>query len=144
VRLLYTESLVRRGDIREEEAEAALRDFRARLEAAFASTQDSRPPAPILPREPAGDDAPPSPPTGVPRPTLDAILRAISSYPEGLEVHPKLDRVLQERSRMLAQDSVDWATGEALAFDRCSSREPPSGSPARTRAAARSRSGTRC
>jgi 2-oxoglutarate dehydrogenase E1 component len=116
VRLLYTESLVRRGEIREEDADRALVDFRARLEAAFAATQDSRAPTPVLPREPVSDDASPSKETGVPRATLDAVLRAVSSHPEGLRVHPKLARVLEERGRMLASDSVDWATAEALAF----------------------------
>lgn len=116
VRLLYTESLVRRGEIRADEEEAALSDFRRRLEEAFAATHDSRPPTPILPKEPPNDDARPSVETGVPRQTLDVVLGAASSHPPELHVHPKLERVLQERGRMLEQDSVDWATAEALAF----------------------------
>ena len=39
VRKLYTESLVNRGDISFEEAEAALSDFQSRLEGAFAETR---------------------------------------------------------------------------------------------------------
>ncbi|MFN8177202.1 MAG: multifunctional oxoglutarate decarboxylase/oxoglutarate dehydrogenase thiamine pyrophosphate-binding subunit/dihydrolipoyllysine-residue succinyltransferase subunit [bacterium] len=116
VRLLYTESLVRRGEIRGDEEEAALADFRRRLEEAFAVTHDSSPPTPILPREAPSDDARPSPETGVPRETLEAVLRAVSSHPATLHVHPKLQRVLDERARMLEHDSVDWATAEALAF----------------------------
>ena len=116
VRLLYTESLGRRGEIRADEEEAALADFRRRLEEAFAATRDSGPPTPILPKEAQNDDARPSVETGVPRATLDLVLAAASSHPAELHVHPKLLRVLQERGRMLEQDSVDWATAEALAF----------------------------
>ncbi len=116
VRLLYTEALVRRGDIREEEQEAALADFRARLENAFKSTRDSRPPTPVLPRDGVTDDAQPSPDTGVERAVLDEVLRAVASHPAEHRVHPKLKKVLEERGRMLESDSVDWATAEALAF----------------------------
>ena len=116
VRLLYTSALVRRGDIREEDVEAALADFRRRLEAAFAATRDSRPPTPVLPRDPVSDDAQPSVETGVARATLDDVLRAVASHPAEHNVHPKLEKVLQERGRMLEADSVDWSTAEALAF----------------------------
>ncbi|GJM44641.1 MAG: hypothetical protein DHS20C21_14830 [Gemmatimonadota bacterium] len=116
VRLLYTESLVRRGDIQESEAEAALADFRSRLEAAFEATQDSRPPTPILPSEPLNDDANQSVDTSVDRATLDRILEVTSRPGGGVQAHPKLVRQLAARARMLDEDSVDWATGEALAF----------------------------
>ncbi|MCA9752149.1 MAG: 2-oxoglutarate dehydrogenase E1 component, partial [Gemmatimonadetes bacterium] len=116
VRLLYTDSLVKRGDIAEEEAEKALGDFRARLEAAFESTRDSRPPTPILPKDPVRDDAQPSVDTSVPRAVLDRVAERISTWPEHHHVHPKLQKLLEERGRMLEKDSVDWAMGEALAF----------------------------
>src|SRR5947208_5386126 len=52
IRKLYTEALITRGDITVEEAEAALRDFQARLEGAFAETHKSQPPNPEGPPEP--------------------------------------------------------------------------------------------
>ena len=116
VRLLYTESLVRRGDIQEEEAEQALGDFRKRLDEAFESTQDSQPPTPILPSDPRVDDAKPSIDTRVDRERLDHILGIISGSGDGVEAHSKLVKQLAARGRMLEEDSVDWATGEALAF----------------------------
>ncbi|HMB69763.1 MAG TPA: multifunctional oxoglutarate decarboxylase/oxoglutarate dehydrogenase thiamine pyrophosphate-binding subunit/dihydrolipoyllysine-residue succinyltransferase subunit, partial [bacterium] len=116
VRLLYTEALVRRGDIQESEAEEALADFRALLEAAFEATQDSQPPTPVLPKDPEQDEAKPSVETGVDRATLDRILEVISRSGGGVEAHPKLSRQLAARGRMLGEDAVDWATGEALAF----------------------------
>ncbi|MEA2932511.1 MAG: multifunctional 2-oxoglutarate metabolism enzyme, partial [Actinomycetota bacterium] len=44
VRKLYTETLVRRGDITADEAEKALDDFLARMQAAFEETRQSAPP----------------------------------------------------------------------------------------------------
>ncbi len=46
VRKLYTEALVRRGDITMDEAEQALADFHARLQAAFDETRQASPPKP--------------------------------------------------------------------------------------------------
>jgi 2-oxoglutarate dehydrogenase E1 component len=111
VRILYTETLVHRGDIENSEADAAVRDFRAKLESAFDATHDSRPPTPILPKDPMMDDARPSVATGVPFETLQSILKRLSSFPESHHVHPKLVRQLEARGRMLDEDSVDWATG---------------------------------
>jgi 2-oxoglutarate dehydrogenase E1 component len=116
VRLLYEESLVRRGEITAAEAEDSRRDFQARLEAAFAATQDSAPPAPILPKDAAKDDAQPSLPTGVERDRLARVLESVSAWPAGFHVHPKLAKQLEARRAMLDQDSIDWATAEALAF----------------------------
>jgi 2-oxoglutarate dehydrogenase E1 component len=36
--------------------------------------------------------------------------------PEGFTVHPRLRPVLQRRATMVAEDAIDWATGELLAF----------------------------
>ena len=54
IRKLYTESLINRGDITVEEAEAALADFQARLEGAFAETRRQSEPPPTEPL-PAAD-----------------------------------------------------------------------------------------
>src|ERR1700685_2980234 len=48
VRKLYTEALVRRGDITMEEAEQALADFQARLQAALDETRQTAPPNPTI------------------------------------------------------------------------------------------------
>jgi 2-oxoglutarate dehydrogenase E1 component len=116
IRRLYRDSLVSRGEISLEAAEASRADFHARLEAAFDSTRDSRPPTPILPKDPSPEDASPSPETGVPRETLDLVLRAAAEPPEHIRVHPKLVSLLRTRARMLVDDAVDWATAEALAL----------------------------
>jgi 2-oxoglutarate dehydrogenase E1 component len=117
VRKLYTESLVRRGDIDLDQAEAALRDFSRRLQAALDETRASAPPRPTsLP--------PPPPPatvlapieTGVPQAALEQVVAALGTYPDGFTVHPKLQRVFDARSKLWAGGEVDWALGEALAY----------------------------
>src|SRR5205823_12457827 len=74
VRKLYTESLVKRGDITLDDAERALDDVSARLEAALDQTRSSAPPRPTS--VPAAKPPPaPSAPiaTGVDRALLGRI-----------------------------------------------------------------------
>jgi multifunctional 2-oxoglutarate metabolism enzyme len=117
VRKLYTEELINRGDLTLEEAEQALDEFRARLEGALLQTRDSSPPEPPLALQPPSPKGvlPPIE-TGVQRSVLEDILGAITSAPESFTIHPKLAKQLERRRRMLAEDAVDWATGEAFAF----------------------------
>jgi 2-oxoglutarate dehydrogenase E1 component len=117
VRKLYTEELVTRGDLTVEEAERALEDFRGRLEQALKETRESSPPKPtaVPPRRELVGVLP-RVETGVDRGTLDRILLAMTSAPEGFTIHPKLARQLEKKRDMLARDEVDWATGEAFAL----------------------------
>ncbi|MGH8908059.1 MAG: multifunctional oxoglutarate decarboxylase/oxoglutarate dehydrogenase thiamine pyrophosphate-binding subunit/dihydrolipoyllysine-residue succinyltransferase subunit [Egibacteraceae bacterium] len=116
IRTLYTEELVTRGDLSGEEAEAALADFREQLEQALRETRESAPPPPAGARAPRTADVAPPVDTGVERPVLDRILRAVTSWPDGFTVHPKLAKALARRRGMLDAGAVDWAMGEALAF----------------------------
>jgi multifunctional 2-oxoglutarate metabolism enzyme len=117
VRKLYMEALVNRGDITLEEAEAALEDYRSRLEQAFEETKESRPPqqAPER-RQRQGLGVLPPVETGVPAETLTRILDAITSWPEDFTPHPKLAKQLERRRDMLEKGTTDWALGEALAL----------------------------
>ena len=48
---------------------------------------------------------------------LKSTLQALSSVPDGFELHPKLMPLLKRRGELLAgKGEVDWATAEALAF----------------------------
>jgi 2-oxoglutarate decarboxylase len=117
VRKLYMEALVNRGDISVEEAEAALEDYRKRLEQAFEETKESRPPQQKPERrryQPLGVLPPVE--TGVPRDTLERILAGITSWPEDFTPHPKLAKQLERRRNMLRGDAADWSMAEALAF----------------------------
>src|SRR6185437_10912894 len=80
VRKLYTESLIGRGDITVEEAEAALRDYQGQLERVFAESREFTP-------EPLVEI--PEVPTGTPPVTAitDEVLKRVGdsqvSMPEG-------------------------------------------------------------
>ncbi|HMC38068.1 MAG TPA: thiamine pyrophosphate-dependent enzyme, partial [Acidimicrobiales bacterium] len=117
VRMLYTESLVRRGDIDLVQAEDALKDFSARLQSALDETRAAAPPA-VTELPPPAAPAPVLPPieTGVPAPDLDRVVAALTDFPDGFTVHPKLVRVFDNRAKLWAAGEADWALGEALAY----------------------------
>jgi 2-oxoglutarate dehydrogenase E1 component len=118
VRKLYTESLVKRGHLSIEEAEHALDDFQARLQHALDETRQSAPPQGLRAAAPPPSvGVLPAVETGAPRQVLDDVYRALSTVPDGFNVHPKLAKQLEARSRMYHDDGeVDWALAEQLAF----------------------------
>jgi 2-oxoglutarate decarboxylase len=118
VRKLYTESLVKRGDITIEEAERALEDFSKRLQQALDETRASAPPKVETLIRPALVDVPPlsGVDTTAPRAQLDALSRLIHDPPPDFTVHPKLARQLHQRAELYATGEVDWALAEALSF----------------------------
>jgi len=117
VRLLYTEMLIKRGDLTMDEAEKAMDDFNARLQSALEETRSSAPPK-LTAMPPAPIPAPVLPParTAVPREVLDRVSTALHTYPDGFTVHPKLERIFDNRAKAYEGGTVDWALGEALAY----------------------------
>ncbi|WP_417281653.1 multifunctional oxoglutarate decarboxylase/oxoglutarate dehydrogenase thiamine pyrophosphate-binding subunit/dihydrolipoyllysine-residue succinyltransferase subunit [Agromyces flavus] len=121
VRKLYTEALVGRGDITEEEYENAHRDFQDRLERAFAETHAVQTGAiPVVGatesvREPevvSGELET----TGVSTEVVHAIGDAFNNKPAGFTVHPKIQQLLAKRVDMSRNGNVDWGFGELLAL----------------------------
>jgi 2-oxoglutarate dehydrogenase E1 component len=115
VRKLYTEVLVRRGDITLDEAEAALDSFNGRLQQALDEVRAEAvsPPVAIPLHEPAA--AIPAVPTGVPEDVLVRLAQLVRTVPEGFTIHPKLERQFAQRDKLVGSGQVDWALGEALA-----------------------------
>ncbi|QTX05213.1 multifunctional oxoglutarate decarboxylase/oxoglutarate dehydrogenase thiamine pyrophosphate-binding subunit/dihydrolipoyllysine-residue succinyltransferase subunit [Agromyces archimandritae] len=122
VRKLYTEALVGRGDITQEEYEEAHRDFQGRLERAFAETHAAQTgaipivgnpgTAPVPVPEPAAElDT-----TGIGVEVVHHIGDAFNNRPEGFTVHPKLQQLLNKRLDMSRNGKIDWAFGELLAL----------------------------
>ena len=118
VRKIYTEELLNRGELTLEEAESSLEDFKTRMQQAFQETkgaperkEDPRALAPPVPEGvlPAVD-------TTVDRERLETIHHRLTTFTGGFEPHPKLKKMIEARSEMLAKDAVDWAGAEALAF----------------------------
>jgi 2-oxoglutarate dehydrogenase E1 component len=117
VRKLYTETLIRRGDITLEEAEAALDDFNSRLQSVLDDVRNEPSLAPTQLPAPERAPAEPAPPeTGVPDDVLHALASAVVTVPDGFTVHPKLARQFSQREDMVASGQVDWALAEALGF----------------------------
>jgi multifunctional 2-oxoglutarate metabolism enzyme len=117
VRKLYTEALVRRGDIDMDEAEAALKDFSKRLQAALDETRATAPPRVTqLPPPPQPAPVLPAMQTGVPLEGLQKVVDALQTFPEGFTVHPKLSKVFDARAKLWASGEADWALGETLAY----------------------------
>jgi 2-oxoglutarate dehydrogenase E1 component len=117
VRKLYTETLVRRGDITLDEAEAALDDFNGRLQTVLDEVRGEPSLAPThLPVHGAGDTDIPSGATGVAGDVLHALAKVVRTVPEGFTIHPKLERQFAQRDELIAKGQVDWALAEALAI----------------------------
>jgi multifunctional 2-oxoglutarate metabolism enzyme len=130
VRKLYTESLIGRGDITEEEAEQLLRDYQERLERVFAETHAAQTsPIPIITADSAavsdierpiaqqadfGTNSPTS--TAISAETLARIGKAHLEIPEGFTVHSKLKQLLEKREQMSREGGIDWGFGEIAAF----------------------------
>jgi multifunctional 2-oxoglutarate metabolism enzyme len=131
VRTLYTEALVGRGDITQEEYEGAHRDFQDQLEQAFAETHAAQTGSiPVItddsgavadlerPAAQQNDDG--STPSGfetaVDEGVIHAIGDAFDNPPAGFTVHPKLQQLLKKRFEMSRSGQIDWAFGELLAL----------------------------
>ena len=127
VRTLYTEGLVGRGDITEEEYEAAHRDFQERLESAFAQTHaaqtgtipiidgDGRPVNELGRANADHEDniiEPES--TAIAQSVVELIGDAHDNPPVGFAVHPKLQQLIKKRFEMSRQGSIDWGFGELI------------------------------
>jgi 2-oxoglutarate dehydrogenase E1 component len=112
-RKLYTESLIGRGDITVEEAEAALRDYQGQLERVFAEAREiGAAPVELPEQSPIETD----PETAITAEVLKIIGDSQVSVPEGFTVHPRLLPQLEKRAQMVTEGGIDWSMGETLAF----------------------------
>ncbi|GAA3682381.1 multifunctional oxoglutarate decarboxylase/oxoglutarate dehydrogenase thiamine pyrophosphate-binding subunit/dihydrolipoyllysine-residue succinyltransferase subunit [Arthrobacter ginkgonis] len=129
-RRLYTEALVGRGDITQDEADQALRDYQERLERVFAETHAAQTsPIPVinadgtvhdleLPAAQLDDEAsvPVRTGTAISAETLAQIGASHLDIPEGFTVHPKLKALLERREQMAREGGIDWGFAEIAAF----------------------------
>jgi 2-oxoglutarate dehydrogenase E1 component len=122
VRKIYTETLLRKGDIDPKEAEEWLDQFQARLQEAFDRTRgEDEPPSDERPlytdEEITGFQREPSPETGVPRETIEKVGKALTTLPPNFQLHPKLKSILAKRAAMAeGREPMDWAFAELAAF----------------------------
>ena len=114
-RTLYTESLIGRGDITPEEAEKLARDYQVQLEQVYASVanyEEEHDPNFQPPIVPNAEDVP----TFISEPLIREIAATQIAVPDGFHVHPKLLPQLQKRADSINDATIDWSTGEMLAF----------------------------
>jgi 2-oxoglutarate decarboxylase len=117
VRKLYTETLIKRGDISLEEAEKAMEDFSNRLSLALEETRSTAPPkferVPPPPSEPEPEEVATA---FADEAALGRILDVVTTTPDGFALNPKLEKVFDARRKLYAGGEVDWALGEAFAY----------------------------
>ncbi|MGW3998356.1 multifunctional oxoglutarate decarboxylase/oxoglutarate dehydrogenase thiamine pyrophosphate-binding subunit/dihydrolipoyllysine-residue succinyltransferase subunit [Amycolatopsis sp. NPDC004772] len=117
VRKTYTESLIGRGDISVEEAEAALRDFSSQLEHVFNEVRElEKHPAKASPSVEEEQQVPAKVKTSVANEVIERIGDAFVQVPEGFTPHPRVKPVMERRHKMSREGDIDWAFGELLAF----------------------------
>ena len=121
VRKIYTELLLRRGDMTVESAEKILNDYKSRLQEAFESTKEVKErTAPIL-AELSTDPLPeyqiPVVETATSLEDMEKVLVALTVFPEDLAVHKKLRvQFAKRKTSMQDENRIDWALAEMMAF----------------------------
>ncbi|SMY12750.1 2-oxoglutarate dehydrogenase E1 component [Brevibacterium jeotgali] len=122
VRKLYTESLVGRKRITEEEAKDALADFQSKLESAFAETKEAENEGPQTDsafghrQSTRTIEGRTKPETAVPQELIERIGDSFMDIPEGFTIHKKLRSLLEKRKEMTRSGGIDWGFAELLAF----------------------------
>lgn len=117
VRRRYTEALIGRGDIDEQDAEEVVAKFRGRLENVFKEVREERaedfeyPKAPYYPQKAAGTEG-----TSISSEVMERVAQVHLEYPDGFTVHPKVWPQLQRRADAIRNGPIDWATAELLAI----------------------------
>ncbi|WP_259557187.1 multifunctional oxoglutarate decarboxylase/oxoglutarate dehydrogenase thiamine pyrophosphate-binding subunit/dihydrolipoyllysine-residue succinyltransferase subunit [Brachybacterium sillae] len=133
VRKLYTQTLIERGDLTEDETQDVVRNFQKHLDQAFTEARDAGPESTNADEDPAasrsevaGFELPASQrgeartegpvETAVDASVLERIGDAQVGWPEGFAVHPKLEPLMRKRQQMSRSGRIDWAYAELLAF----------------------------
>ena len=121
LRKLYTEQLLRRGDLTVEAAEEALLDFRSRLERAHEEVREAlKSSSPVVPPRDTeaerGVVASAAAPSGPPRELLTRVLDGLDRIPPGFAPHPKLRAQLARRRERFESGRIDWSLAETLAL----------------------------
>ena len=120
-RKLYTELLLRRGDVTPDEAEQMLDDYRGRLQEAFERTKDleERDAEKVVEERTKRKSGARLPTVDTPatRDHLERVVDALTNLPDDFNVHRKLKRQFDKRDDLFYDKGrIDWAFAETLAF----------------------------
>lgn len=117
-RALYTDTLIGRGDLSEEEAERVQRDFHEQLETVFNQVREVE--KEHTPQEQTGitgsQDLPHGLETNVDRALIEKIGDLFYNVPENFKPHPRVAPVIKRRHEMSRNGGIDWGFAELLAF----------------------------
>ena len=118
-RKIYTDALIGRGDISTADADEYAEKFRVRLETVFkeirsmtaeANAEEEYHKVPYYPAKLGKGVG-----TSIAPETMERIASAMTDFPDGFTVHPKVLPQLERRAEMIRTGPMDWATAEALA-----------------------------
>ncbi|GAA1171118.1 multifunctional oxoglutarate decarboxylase/oxoglutarate dehydrogenase thiamine pyrophosphate-binding subunit/dihydrolipoyllysine-residue succinyltransferase subunit [Nesterenkonia xinjiangensis] len=130
-RRLYTENLVGRGDITQDEADQALQDYRQRLERVFTETHAAQTQPVSTISSTGGDEDAVAPTaseleedvpvrgatdTAISEESLAHIGEVHTNIPDTFTPHPKLKSLLEKRAKMAREGGIDWGFAEIAAF----------------------------
>ena len=117
VRERYTEELIGRGDLSDEEAEAAARDFHDQMESVFA---DHKKAEEAGPKEQTGitssQELTRGLDTSITAEEIAEIGDAYGTPPEDFEYHKRVAKVAKDRQKSAREGGIDWGWGELIAF----------------------------
>ena len=117
VRERYTEELIGRGDLSDEEAEAAARDFHDQMESVFADHKKAQEAGP---KEQTGitssQELTRGLDTSITAEEIAEIGDAYGTPPEDFEYHKRVAKVAKERQKTSREGGIDWGWGELIAF----------------------------
>ncbi len=119
-RKIYTDSLIGRGDITTDDVDEYAEKFRIRLETVFkeirsmtaeASADEEYRKVPYYPAKLGKGVG-----TSISPEVMERVAAAMTEFPEGFTVHPKVLPQLERRADMIRKGPMDWATAEAVAI----------------------------
>lgn len=117
VRERYTQELIGRGDLSDEEAEAAARDFHDQMESVFTEVKAAEK---ARPKQQTGitgsQELTRGLDTSITSDELAALGQAFLDTPEGFQYHKRVAKVAEQRAKAAIEGGIDWGFGELIAF----------------------------
>ncbi|MGP9693305.1 multifunctional oxoglutarate decarboxylase/oxoglutarate dehydrogenase thiamine pyrophosphate-binding subunit/dihydrolipoyllysine-residue succinyltransferase subunit [Brachybacterium sp. AOP25-B2-12] len=123
VRKLFTQALIERGEITEDEHAEIASNFQHHLDQAFSASRTEGGSASKdsvkgldLPKSQRKSESTEVPDTVVTAAVLARIGDAHTAMPESFTVHPKLQALVDKRAKQAREGKIDWAFAELLSF----------------------------
>ena len=124
-RKIYIDTLVNRGDMDKNLAQAMELEFDEQLQARLQAVKQN--PLPYKYQEPemawrslkkitTEEDYANSPETGIDRATIDKVLAHLQKAPEGFNLVKDVNRYIQGKQKLIDENKLDWGYGELLAY----------------------------